>query len=101
MRFLLKINIPNEPFNTLVREGTAGQKIGNILEETKPESIYFSEQDGQRGAIAVYNIENNSDVPAISEPWFLSFNASVQFNVAMTPEDLGKAGLDALGKKWA
>jgi len=24
----------------------------------------------------------------------------VRFRIAMTPEDLGNAGLDALGKKW-
>ena len=42
-----------------------------------------------------------AQVPSIAEPWFLSFNADVEFRIAMTPEDLGHAGLDALGKKWA
>jgi len=37
----------------------------------------------------------------LAEPWFLTFNAHVEFRVAMTPEDLGRANLDALGKKWA
>ena len=27
--------------------------------------------------------------------------ADVEFHVAMTPEDLARAGLDALGKKWS
>jgi hypothetical protein len=42
MRMMLKISIPVESFNKLAREGTVGQKIGMILEETKPESIYFT-----------------------------------------------------------
>jgi len=42
-----------------------------------------------------------SRVPAIAEPWFLSFGASCEFRVVMSPDELGKAGLDKLGKKWA
>jgi len=36
---------------------------------------------------------------AISSPFFLNFNADCEFRIAMSPEDLGKAGLDELGKK--
>ena len=31
----------------------------------------------------------------------IAFGASVQFHAVMTPDDLGRAGLDALGQKWA
>ena len=47
------------------------------------------------------NVNSPSDVPALAEPLFLTFNAEVEFRIAMTPEDLSRAGLDALGKKWA
>jgi hypothetical protein len=46
------------------------------------------------------NVVDSSEVPAFAEPWFLTFNAQVEFRIAMTPEDLGRANLDALGKKW-
>jgi hypothetical protein len=42
-----------------------------------------------------------SKIPALAEPWFLTFNADVQFRVAMTPEDLKMAGLEELGKNWS
>ena len=100
MRYLLNVRMPHEPFNTMVREGTAGAMIGRVLEETKPESIYFTEQNGCRGAVAIYNIDKPADVPALSEPWFLAFNADIQFNIAMTPDDLRAAKLDELGKHW-
>ena len=29
------------------------------------------------------------------------FNADVEFHIAMTPEELGRAGLDKLGEKWS
>ena len=34
MRMLLTVEMPHEPFNELVRNGTAGQIIGRILEES-------------------------------------------------------------------
>ncbi len=100
MRLLVEITFPNEPFNTLVREGTIGQKIGAAVEATGPKSIYFTEHDGQRGASAVYELNNDSEVPRVAEPWYLAFNATCRFRVAMTPDDLGKANLDTFGKRW-
>jgi len=100
MRILMQIEMPHEPFNTLCREGTAGQVIGRVLEETRPESIYFTEQDGHRGAVAVYNIKKDSEVPTLAEPWFIAFNASCRMRIAMTPEDLKSSGIDEIGKKW-
>jgi hypothetical protein len=100
MRMLLTVEFPLEPFNSLVRKGSVGTVIGNILEAIKPESAYFTDQDGKRGGIFVVNVNSPSDVPAFAEPFFLNFNASCKLGIAMTPEDLQKAGLDALGKKW-
>ena len=98
---LLHAKIPHETFNAAVRDGSAGQKLNRILEATKPEAIYFTEFEGQRSAILIINLDDPSKVPMFAEPWFLTFNADVEFHVAMTPEDLARAGLDALGKKWA
>jgi hypothetical protein len=49
MKMLLTVTIPHEPFNTLVRQKKAGEVIGRILEEIKPEAAYFTEFDGTRG----------------------------------------------------
>src|ERR1051325_1047202 len=101
MRMLLDVSLPHEPFNSLVRKGVAGQKLAAILEAIKPEAVYFTERDGKRGAIVIVDMADPSKIPSLAEPWFLSFNADVKFRVMMTPDDLKKAGLDALGKKWA
>jgi hypothetical protein len=100
MRMLMHIRMPLEPFNSAVRDGSAGPKMQRILEAIKPEAAYFSEQTGHRGGILVVNVKESSEIPALSEPWFLTFNAEVEFRIAMTPEDLARAGLEALGKKW-
>jgi len=100
MRMMMTASIPHEPFNTLVKENKAGQIIGKILEELKPEAVYFTEQHGTRCAVLIVDVADPSRVPTIAEPFFLSFNADCRFRIVMTPADLGKAGLDELGKKW-
>jgi len=100
MRMLIHVKIPHKEFNASVKDGSVGQKLKRVLEETQPEAVYFTEHNGQRGAILVADVASPSDVPRLAEPWFLMFNADVEFHIAMTLEDLGKAGLDKLGKKW-
>jgi hypothetical protein len=62
--------------------------------------VYFTEYDGRRGGIMIVDIAEPSKIPAIAEPWFLSFNADVSFHAVMIPEELARAGLEAIGKKW-
>ena len=100
MRMMLTATFPNEPFNSLVRENKTGQIIGKILDELKPEATYFMEQNGHRCAVLIINLTDVSKIPTFAEPFFLSFNADCRFRPVMTPDDLGKAGLDELGRKW-
>ena len=101
MKMLLSVAIPHEPFNSLVKKGKAGEILGQILETIKPEAAYFTEQDGKRGGVFVVDVRTASDVPALAEPFFLNFQADCKFRVMMSPEDLQKAGLDEIGKRWA
>jgi len=101
MRMLLHVKIPHEPFNSLVKAGTVGAKVQRILQELKPEAAYFTEYEGHRGAILIVNVDNPSQIPSFAEPWFITFSANCEFHAVMTPEDLAKAGLDDLGKKWS
>lgn len=100
MRMLMNVTFPTEDFNEAIKNGTAGAKLNQILEAIKPEAVYFTEQDGWRGAVLIVNLDDPAKIPALSEPWFLSFNANVQFRIAMTPDDLKRSGLEELGKKW-
>jgi hypothetical protein len=101
MRMLLEVKFPHETFNAAVRDGSLGKKMQRILDEIKPEAVYFTEMDGTRGAILIVDLKDPSKVPSIAEPFFLQFNADCKFRIVMTPDVLAKAGLEALGKKWA
>ncbi len=100
MRMLIDLDFPIEPFNTYVRDGSVGERIAKILDDLKPEAIYFTEQDGKRGGVMIMDVASPSDVPRIAEPLFLTYNAEVRFHVCMTADDLAKAGLEDLGEKW-
>ena len=100
MRFIMHVSMPVERFNEALRDGSAAKKLGRILEDTKPEAAYFTAKDGKRGGYIIVNIANASDIPRLAEPWFLNFNATVEIMPAMIPEDLQKAGLDEIAKKW-
>ncbi len=101
MRILLHAVFPHEPFNTYGKDGSVGGKMKRILDDLKPEAAYFTEFDGRRSALLIVNMDDTSQIPALAEPWFLTFNADCHFHAAMVPEDLAKADLAAIGKKWA
>ena len=100
MRMLVEFQCPLEPFSTMIHNGTAGQAIQRIMDDIKPEAAYFTAHEGKRGGILVVDLPDASKIPAIAEPLFLTFNATVMFYPCMTPEDLAKANLPELGQKY-
>ncbi|QAY86419.1 panthothenate synthetase [Pseudomonas arsenicoxydans] len=100
MKMLMMVECPNEPFNSLIKAGTAGQVIERILASIKPEAAYFTEQDGMRGGIFLVDVNEPSDIPALAEPFFLNFNASCKFRIMLSAQDLQKADLGRLGQTW-
>jgi hypothetical protein len=100
MRMMVRYTLPNEPFNSAVRDGSAGSKMKRILDEQKPEAAYFMAHNGRRCAVLIMDLPDASKIPAMAEPWFLTFNADIEAQVVMTQQDLAAGGLDELGKKW-
>ena len=91
MLMLLKVSIPVETGNVAVRRGELGSTIKKILDELKPEAVYFSEDGGERTGYIFFNMQNSSQLPAIAEPWFLAFNAKITVRPAMSLQDLASA----------
>ena len=101
MRMLIHVKMPHKEFNVYVKDGTIGRKMKQILDDIKPEAVYFTEYCGRRGLIMIADVAGPSAVPKIAEPWFLLFDADVEFHIVMSPDELEKGGLDKLAKKWA
>jgi hypothetical protein len=100
MRFLIDFSFPVEPFNSYVRDGSAGERLEKVLGAIKPEAVYFTENNGGRGGVMIVNMESASEIPRVAEPLFLQYEADIRISPCMSPEDLATAGLDELGEQF-
>jgi hypothetical protein len=92
MRMMIQISIPIEAGNEAARKGTFGPALQKILDALKPEAAYFTTgASGERGAFIVIDMKDSSQMPAVAEPFFLMYNASVKFSPVMNAKDLAKA----------
>lgn len=102
MRCLLKVSLPIKEGNAAIADGSLGKTIESILNDLKPEAAYFAEDNGTRTGFIFFNLENSSQIPAVAEPWFLAFNAQVEFHPAMNLADLKNAmpGIESAVRKY-
>jgi len=100
MRMMMTVTIPHQTFNAAIKDGTASAKMGKILDAIKPEAAYFTDHHGHRCAFLIVELSDASKIPALAEPWFLTFEADVQLHACMVPDDLKRAGLETIGKQW-
>lgn len=92
MRMLLKVNFPTPTGNESMKNGAIPGKLTEILDELKPEAVYFAEDNGERTGYIFFDMAEPADLPRIAEPFFLAFNARLTARPAMTLDDLAKAG---------
>ena len=102
MRMLMKVSFPVEAGNRAIVDGSMPKTIQAILDEQKPEAVYFVAEDGRRTGYLFLDLKSTADIPGIAEPWFLAFNASIEATPAMTPQDLAAAGpgIEAAVRKY-
>src|ERR1043165_10307663 len=97
MRRMLRVTIPVEAGNAAIKSGRLQQVVGESLGRLKPEAAYFTAYKGARTAYFFIDLNDQSDIPAIAEPFFSELNASVEFLPVMNAEDL-KKGLSQIGR---
>ena len=103
MRMLLRVSIPAEAGNAAARQGTLASTVERILADLKPEAAYFFADDqGNRSGSIIFDMRDTSEIPAVSEPWFLAFNARVSLRPVMSPQDLarGAPGIEKAARAW-
>lgn len=97
MRVLLKVGMDTAKSNDAVRNGTLGKLMQESMEQIKPEAAYFTAEDGKRTAYLVFDMQDVSLMPVLSEPFFQNLDAEVSYTPLMNFEDVQK-GLTQLGR---
>ena len=102
MRMMMRVHIPVETGNAAALSGALGSTIQRILADLKPEAAYFVEDEGMRTGLIFFHITDSSQLPAVAEPWFLAFNASLTVRPAMNGQDLAAAqpAIEAAAKAY-
>ncbi len=102
MRIMITFSIQPEKGDALIRDGSMGEIMQSIFEEIKPEALYFTTVEGTRGGYCVINVDDASQIPAMTEPLLLGLGAAIQMQPVMTAEDLGVAteSLEHVAQKY-
>jgi len=88
---MMRVSIPVEAGNNAIKTGRLQQQMQEILERVRPEAAYFTADKGLRTCYLFIDMKDPSDIPMLAEPFFLEFNAAVEFMPVMNAEDLEKA----------
>lgn len=96
MRMMMRAKIPVEAGNVGLSEGTLPATLQQVMKLVQPEAVYVGPEDGVRCVHVFFDLEDPSDIPAVTEPFFQNANASVELLPVMNQGDLA-AGMAKLG----
>ncbi|WP_199748025.1 DUF3303 family protein [Actinomadura sp. WAC 06369] len=92
---MLRARLDTQVSNELLADGTMAQVMQSLLEQFKPEAAYFHPYDGGRTCTLVFDMQDTSQLPALTETFFQKFGAEIEICPVMNVEDMQK-GLAAL-----
>ena len=92
---MLKAQMDTAAATKAIHEGRMPTIMQTMMEKLQPEAAYFGPDGGQRTAFIIFQMDDPSQLPAISEPLFSQFNARVEIFPVMDRDDLER-GLSAL-----
>jgi hypothetical protein len=95
---LLKVSPKGELGNRAIVDGTFERVFGKFAERFRPESAYFTAEDGERTALIFFDLKDISDMVAVAEPLWNELHATVHYAPAMNIEEIQK-GLKAFTAK--
>jgi hypothetical protein len=96
MRMMMKVQMDPEAGSRAISDGSMPKLMQETLGRLQPEAAYFGPENGIRTAFIVFDLQDPSDLPSISEPLFSTLKANVQMFPVMDREDLQK-GLGQIG----
>jgi hypothetical protein len=90
MRMMMKVNMDTEAGSRAIADGTLPKMMDEVMGRLQPEAAYFGPEDGLRTAFIVFDLQDPSQLPALTEPLFRVAGARVQMFPVMSREELQK-----------
>jgi len=97
MRTMLRFELGLAATNDAVEAGTMDAINAQLMDDTKPEAVYFGTENGRRTGYLVFDMVDSAQIPVIAEPLFRRMGASVQFIPVMNADELRRGLAAAAG----
>jgi hypothetical protein len=82
--------MPTEYGNKLLQDPNFQKKLEGLLNQIKPEAVYFTPVEGDRGIYMVVNLASADMMAAIGEPLWMTLNCKLDVTPVMELSDLQK-----------
>ena len=96
MRMMVRFHFPASSGNDVVRSGKLNKVFEQLMADLKPEATYLYPEQGERGGILVFDMQDASWVAGVVERFSFGLQAKVELIPVMNPDDLQK-GLATVG----
>ena len=96
MRMMMKVKMDTEAGSRAIADGSLAGVMQDTLSKLKPEAAYFGPENGVRTGFIVFDMQDPSQLPSITEPLFSTMKATIEMFPVMDQEDMQK-GLGQLG----
>ena len=90
MRMMMKVQMDTEAGSKAIADGSMPQLMQEMMDRLQPEAAYFGPEDGVRTAFIVFDLQDPSQLPSISEPLFSKAKANIRMFPVMDREGLQK-----------
>ena len=90
MRMMVRFHFSTSPGNDDIRSGKVPKVFEQLTADLKPEAAYLYPEQGERGGILVFDMQDPSQVAGVVERFSFGLQAKVELIPVMTPDDLQK-----------
>jgi hypothetical protein len=87
---MMKVQMDTQAASQAVADGSLPQLMQDMMGRLQPESAYFGPEDGVRTAFIVFDLQDPSQLPSLTEPFFSKLKATVRMFPVTDREDLQK-----------
>ncbi|WP_175408613.1 DUF3303 family protein [Streptomyces sp. TRM64462] len=98
MRMILRATMDTQKSSELIKNGKMPEILKTMMEQLKPEAAYFTPDKGRRSCVIVFDMDDPSQLPVITEPLYAQAGAEISVQPCMNLEDLQR-GLAAIGNR--